>query len=194
MNIFIFGAVGAVVAIGIGYLVNQLPPLKKSPRKIHWMIIALLAVLGVGSGSLAYGEFKTEAAADPIAAIQAPRGGEKISRILSVDIGVTRQPPDDHSLWLGYQNEAGGPLIVQAQECVVFQKNADCGPLHVGRDENDTSSFKIFLFDADDDATAHLKNIGAKISGGPGANMALDEWPDGTGIISMIRNITLREQ
>jgi hypothetical protein len=193
MNIFVFSAVGAVVAIGIGYLVNQLPPLKER-RNIRWMIIAALAILGVGSGSLAYWEFTAEAAANPIATILAPRGGERIPRILSVDIGVTRRPADDHTLWLGYQNEAGGPFIIQAQECAVFQKNADCGPLHVGQDENDTAAFKIFIFDADEEATAHLEKLGGKVLGGSGANMALDGWPKGTAIISMIRNIALRKQ
>ncbi|WP_328468511.1 SLC19 family protein [Actinoplanes sp. NBC_00393] len=192
MTVAAYTFLGAIVAMAIGYLVNQLPPLKKKSRKTHWGIIAVLAVLGISSGLVVFMTSKAEKADDPIAAIIVPAGGDKISRILGVDIDVTRRPPEDHSLWLGYQNEAGGPLIIQAQECAIFQKDADCGPLHVGRDEKDRSAFKLFLFDADEEATAFLEGIGGGMAGGPGSNMAIDAWPDGTEIISMVRNITLR--
>jgi hypothetical protein len=192
MIIFLFGTATAIIGTGIGYLVNQLRPPKQRSRTTQWVIIGSLVLLGLGSGFLAYWQVTAQAPAEPIAAIQAPQNGEKIPRVLTVEVGVTRQPAGDHSLWLGYQNEAGGPLIVQAQRCVLFAKSADCGPLHVGQDVDDPSAFKIFLFDADKGATGQLETIGGKIAGGPGANMALDEWPDGTSIISMVRNITLR--
>jgi hypothetical protein len=194
MSILLFGAAGVVVAMVIGYLVNQLPPIKNRGPKVHWMIIIVLVFLGVSSGSLTYWQYTAQESADPMAVIQTPQGGEKIPRVVAVDIGVTRQPSGGHSLWLGYQNEAGGPLIVQTQDCVVFQKSADCGPLTIGHDERDPSSFKIFLFDADKRATGYLKSIGGKTPGGPGTNMQVPQWPDGTQIISMIRNITLRRQ
>jgi hypothetical protein len=192
--IFLYMLSGAVVAIVIGYLVNQLPRIKRKSGMTHWMIIAALAVLGLGSGFIAYRLWKVQAAADPIAAISAPADGSKISRILGVGVDVTRRPAEDHSLWLGYQNEAGGPLMIQAQKCAVFQKSADCGPLHVGHDEYDKSAFKLFLFDADEDATSFLENKGDETGGGPGANMALDEWPTGTEIISMVHNVSLRQE
>ncbi|GIM97928.1 hypothetical protein Ato02nite_097210 [Paractinoplanes toevensis] len=159
---------------------------------MHWLVLALLAALGLGSGLIAFMLSNAQAATIPVAAIEAPTEDDKVSRILEVAINVTRRPDNGTSLWLGYQNEAGGPLIVQTQKCKILQKSADCGPLHVGRDEKDKSAFKIFLFAADEDATSSLEDIGGKIPGGPGANMAIDEWPDGTDLLSMVRNVTLR--
>lgn len=49
--------------------------------------------------------------------------------------------PKGDTVWLGYQNERGGPVVVQAITCVPIAKRLDCGPLYVGHDEKDRADF-----------------------------------------------------
>lgn len=183
-------ALGAVVAALIGYLVNQVPPIRKKwTTKARLVLVGTIVVLCLSSVAVAQWQLIAGRPA-PVAEIQSPADGQKFKRGERVEIKLNRPVSDGHSLWLGYQNEAGGPWIIQAARCSVVEESVDCGPLHVGHDAKDRSAFRLFLFDANPAAAAAL-GTGEVSSGGAGANRSHDTLPKGVVPISQKKNITL---
>jgi hypothetical protein len=125
----------------------------------------------------------------PLADIRSPKAGERINRPQAVEVHLNRRVPDNETVWLGYQNEQGGPFIVQASQCQAIGERLDCGPLYVGQDKNDASEFRIFTATADTSATVDLSRHAS--SARPGDNVKHDILPVGTKLISEERHITL---
>jgi len=125
----------------------------------------------------------------PFAEIQSPAAGERISRPQDVDIELNGSVPKGDTVWLGYQNQKGGPVVVQAIKCVPIAERLDCGPLYVGHDEKDRAEFRIFVATANASATASLSAHG---TAEPGDNLVYPSLPDGATVVSEERHITLR--
>ena len=117
---------------------------------------------------------------------------EEFSKQRAVDLSLNGRVPEDLTVWLGYQNEEGGPYIVQRSRCSEVVKRLDCGPLYVGHDKKDPAAFRIFVATADASATASLSVQDTSGSARPGDNHSLASLPAGTKVISEERHVTLR--
>jgi hypothetical protein len=125
----------------------------------------------------------------PAAAIESPAAGETIGRPQTVGARLNAPLPQGQTIWLGYQNEKGGPFVVQASKCTTIAQILDCGPLYVGHDNKDPAEFRILLATADTAATTTLSAHGPA---NPGDNLSYRDLPAGTTIIAQQRHITLR--
>jgi hypothetical protein len=125
----------------------------------------------------------------PMADIRSPKSGERIGRPQAVDVHLNKAVAEGETVWLGYQNEKGGPYVIQASRCQAIEERLDCGPLYVGRDEKDTAEFRVFLATADASATARLGQHA--LTAKPGDNKNYEVLPIGTKLISEERHITL---
>jgi hypothetical protein len=125
----------------------------------------------------------------PIAEIRSPKSGERINRPQAVDVHQNKAVADGETVWLGYQNEQGGPFIIQASPCQAIEERLDCGPLYIGRDENDAAEFRVFMATATTSATAELSRQATTAE--PGDNVKYPVLPIGTKLISEERHITL---
>ena len=128
----------------------------------------------------------------PLTVIRSPANGSQIDRPEEADVELLRGLPKTHSLWLAYQNELGGPYIIQATTCSIVDRIADCGPLYVGHDERDRSAFKLLLILADKQATFALDEYGREVSRGAGGNFWRTELPSGIQFVSTVRHVVLK--
>ena len=125
----------------------------------------------------------------PLADIRSPQSGERINRPHAVDVHLNKSVAEAETVWLGYQNEEGGPFVMQASRCQAIEQRLDCGPLYVGRDKNDAAEFRVFMATADISATAELSRHA--VTAEPGDNVRYPVLPIGTKLISEERHITL---
>jgi hypothetical protein len=128
----------------------------------------------------------------PLAEVQSPEAGEKIGRPQDVEVRLNASIPEGTTVWLGYQNEKGGPFIIQASQCSKIEERLDCGPLYVGHDESDPAEFRIFVVTANISATAALSAHSNNEVVKPGDNISYARLPEGTELISEQPHITLR--
>jgi hypothetical protein len=129
----------------------------------------------------------------PLAEIGSPLTGDRINRPAAVDVRLNGRMPDGGSVWLGYQNEEGGPFIVQAARCAQIGNRLDCGPLYVGHDDEDPAEFRVFVLTADALATARLTAGGTAGSAEPGDNFSLKSLPEGSRNVAEARRVRLRD-
>jgi len=159
-----------------------------SRKRAGWLFAAGLALAGL-SVVAPYVVLPIIMADRPLADIRSPRAGERINRPHAVDVHLNKAVAAGETVWLGYQNEKGGPFVIQASECRAIERRLDCGPLYVGRDENDAAEFRVFLATADTSATAVLSRHA--VTAEPGDNMKYPVLPIGTKLIREERHITL---
>lgn len=181
--------IGALVAALVSYLINQLPPIRNQSRPIRAVIVFGVVALCVASAVIIQWQVDLDEFDQPMAVIQSPADGSRIDRPQEVRVELERALPKGHTLWLAYQNELGGPYIVQASRCLISRRNADCGPVYVGQDEHDRSAFKLLLMVADTQATSILTEQGAGAA--PGDNVSRAGMPEGAEAVSVIRHVVL---
>ena len=149
-------------------------------------VVAALAALVVGTAAALLWR-STVSESGEIAKIVSPSSGEAISRPTQVEVRLEGSLAPDHWLWLGFQNELGGPFIIQAPPCSISGTVVHCGPLYVGPAEADTSEYRIFLLDADAKATEALRE---RANGGVG-NVSQLALPSGVVVLDVVRHISV---
>jgi hypothetical protein len=159
-----------------------------SLKRAGWLFAAGLALAGL-SVVAPYVALPMIMADRPLAEIRSPRSGERINRPHAVDIHLNKSVAEGETVWLGYQNEEGGPFVMQASRCQAIEQRLDCGPLYVGRDNSDVAEFRVFMATADISATAELSRHA--VTAEPGDNVKYPVLPIGTKLISEERHITL---
>jgi hypothetical protein len=184
--------VGVLAACLLAFGVNQIPSLKGASKVVRSLIAGGALIIGLVGSALVQQRLDASGKTQRVAEIRFPNDGQVIDRPQLVDVVVTGDLPGGHSLWLGYQNEKGGPLTVQKSMCKLAQGEADCGHLYVGHDERDTSVFSIFLIDADAHATSILRSLGSVGRQDDGENMAVESLPPGGVSFGAKSHITLR--
>lgn len=181
---------GILVAAVVSWLVNQLPIVKVRSTSFRVLIALAVVALCVASGLIIRWQVALDEIDKPLAVITSPSDGARIERPQEVVVEVRKALPKGHSLWLAYQNELGGPVIVQAVKCQIARTGADCGPLWVGHDEHDRAAFKLLLVVADAGATAVLRSRGS-VADGAGANVSWASLPEGVERVSVARRVVL---
>lgn len=193
LAIAVIGLVAAVIPL-IGSIWQIAPASGRAQpqrrRRAGWLFATavLIAALGFLAAYVIVPRFGPER---PLAEIVSPRDSEKIERPQTVDVRLNEAIPDDRTVWLGYQNERGGPFIVQAAECVAIEQRLDCGPVFVGENDKDRAEFRLFVATADAAATAHLKAAAADVGPQYGMNMSCPRLPAGAQIINETRRVVL---
>ena len=183
---------GILAAAVVSWLVNQLPHVKDRSTSFRVLIVLAVVALCVTSGLIIRKQIELDDIDKPLAVITSPSDGARIDRPQEVAVELRKTLPKGHSLWLAYQNELGGPVIVQATKCQIARTNADCGPLYVGHDEHDRAAFKLLLLAADAGATAVLRANDAATDGA-GANISWAALPEGVERVSVARRVVLKE-
>ncbi|WP_127500777.1 hypothetical protein [Actinoplanes solisilvae] len=184
---------GILVAAVVSWLVNQLPVLKVRSTSFRVLIALVVVALCVTSGLIIRYQISLDEIDKPLAVITSPSDGARIDRPQEVAVELRKALPKGHSLWLAYQNELGGPVIVQAAKCQISRTSADCGPLWVGHDEHDRAAFKLLLVVADAGAGAVLRGNGPA-TGGDGDNKSWTALPDGVERVSVARRVVLKDR
>ncbi|MGV9212797.1 hypothetical protein ACTFTM_13155 [Micromonospora sp. RB23] len=184
---------GLLVAALLSWLINQLTSFRDRNMFFRMLVVLGVVVLCVASALIIQWQTALGEVDKPVAAITSPVDGAHIDRPQVVDVEVRRGLPKGHTLWLAYQNELGGPVVVQAARCHIIRTSADCGPLYVGHDERDRAAFKVFLVVADTQATAELAGDGSAAQREEGINVLRPALPDGTERVSITRNLVLKD-
>jgi hypothetical protein len=184
---------GLLAAALVSWLINQLTSFRDQSVSFRMLVVLGVVVLCVASALIIRWQAALGEIDKPVAVITSPMDGAHIDRPQVVAVEVRRGLPKGHTLWLAYQNELGGPVVVQAARCHIIRTSADCGPLYDGHDKRDRAAFKLFLVVADAKATAELKGDGSAAQRGEGINVLRPGLPDGAERVSITRNVVLKD-
>ncbi|MFI5960043.1 hypothetical protein [Cryptosporangium sp. NPDC051539] len=119
--------------------------------------------------------------------------GQRVPRPRQASLLLSGELAPGHTLWAGYQQLRGDRLIIQAAPCAITGNRTEvrCADIYLGNDEHDQRVFRVFVADADRQATATLEEWAQKAPPGRGGNTAHEALPLGAAEIVQVENIRL---